>query len=151
MEIRSGLVPKWVADRLNGRRDDTAGNGRGKGIAESERANDGSDPPAAVLPAPAATAALNVPVSTSEKDQSMQRSSPGGRPLSPRTVTAALYAPEGTTDENQSEQLSELRGYAERRDWEILEFRERRARAGTRPVYQVVPLLIEKWACHPSL
>src|ERR1700691_315570 len=25
MEIRSGLVPKWVADRLNGRRDDTAG------------------------------------------------------------------------------------------------------------------------------
>jgi putative DNA-invertase from lambdoid prophage Rac len=75
-------------------------------------------------------------VSTREKDQSMQMSSSpgGGRPLSPGTVTAGLYAPADTTDENQSKQLSELRRYASARGWEVLEFRERHARAGTRPV-----------------
>ena len=51
------------------------------------------------------------------------------------TVTAGLYAPADTTDEKQSKQLSELRRYASARSWEVLEFRERHARAGTRPVF----------------
>jgi DNA invertase Pin-like site-specific DNA recombinase len=85
---------------------------RGKGITESGSAVDGSDRPTVVLPIPR-WAVLHPS----------------------RTVTAALYAPAGTPDENQSQQLSELRDYALRKGWEMLEFRERRARAGTRPVF----------------
>ena len=148
MEIKSGLVPRWMADLLNGRRDDTAVERRGKGITESGSADDGSDLPAVVSPIPAATAPIIASLSAREEDQSVQMSSSpgGGRSLSPgrdpwtvpappRTVTAALYAPAGTPDENQSKQMSELRRYALRKGWEVLEFRERHARAGTRPVF----------------
>jgi DNA invertase Pin-like site-specific DNA recombinase len=147
MDIKSVLVPRWMADLLNGRRDDTAEERRGS-ITESGSADDGSDLPALVSPIPAATAPIIVSVSARQEDQSVQMpSSPGGDrslspgrdpwtvPAPPRTVTAALYAPAGTPDENQSKQMSELRRYALRKGWEVLEFRERHARAGTRPVF----------------
>jgi DNA invertase Pin-like site-specific DNA recombinase len=148
MDIKSGLVPRWMADLLNGRRDDTAVERRGEGITESGSADDGRDLPAVVSPVPAATAPIIASVSTRQEDQSVQMSSsPGGDrslspgrdpwtvPAPPRTVTAALYVPAGTPDENQSKQMSELRRYALRKGWEVLEFRERHARAGTRPVF----------------
>jgi hypothetical protein len=63
MEIREGLVPKWMADRLNGR-----------------------DPLAEEFPVQPATAGINVSVSRPEKDQTKQTSSsPGGRRSSVRT------------------------------------------------------------------
>ena len=45
----------------------------------------------------------------------------------------AIYVSVGTPDEGQDSQMAELRQYAVGMGWTVLEYRERRGRAGTRP------------------
>ena len=54
--------------------------------------------------------------------------------FSPHNIKAAIYVPAGTPDQSQDAQMDELRNYALGMDWKVLEYRERRGRAGTRPV-----------------
>jgi hypothetical protein len=79
MKIQNGLVPKWMADRINPRKDKAAGDHVAASIAESGAADNGSDP--RPIPAQMATAGIKVPpVSMPEKDRTLQMSSsPGGR------------------------------------------------------------------------
>jgi hypothetical protein len=84
MEIRNGFVPQWMADRLNGRKDDAATD-HGVSITERGAADQGTDPRA--FPTQTAAAGINVPVSKPEKDRTMQMSSsPGGRHSNPKGV-----------------------------------------------------------------
>ena len=108
MEIRHGLVPGWVSDALNTRKSDAAVEHSCGAITELGAADSGSDPQPQVLPTQTATA-------------------------NPWTITAAIYVPVTTPDEDQDTQRAALRQYALRRGWKMLEYCERRGRAGTRP------------------
>jgi len=58
-----------------------------------------------------------------------------GIQTSARTITAAIYLPLSTAGEDQTGQMSALRRRALDDKWDVLEFRERPGRAGTRPVF----------------
>ena len=147
MDIKNGLVPKWVADRLNGPTNDAPVDGVRDGITEPGPSDNDGGRAAEVLLPQTASAEIDVPSSPAARDHTMQTSSsPEGRPQSigsnpwtclfpTRPITAAIYVPVSTPDEDQNEQMSELRSYAFRQGWDVLEFRERRGRAGTRPVF----------------
>lgn len=57
MKIQDGLVPQWMADLLNGRKDDAPAE---HGVSSAESGS--------------ATAASKIPVSTQKKDRTMQMS-----------------------------------------------------------------------------
>ncbi len=52
-----------------------------------------------------------------------------------QTTIAAIYAPLSTKDQSQEMQISELRAYALRKGWTVMEYRERLNRARKRPVF----------------
>jgi DNA invertase Pin-like site-specific DNA recombinase len=134
-----------MADLINPRRDHAAVERVGDNITESGPSHNGSNPQPAVFPAQTAIADDNFLVDTPVQPQIVQMSSSqGGRNIGTnpwadlypvRRVTAAIYAPVNAPDEDSKKRMSELRRYVARQGWEVLDFRERRARAGTRPVF----------------
>jgi len=113
-----------MVDRLNGRTDDAATD---DGVSRAESAP--SDP-----------------VGTTDGDRMVQKSSsPAGthwstrrKPWSdrfPHAVKAAVYVPVSKPDEDQNKEITELCDGGGRKGWKVIVFRERRARAGTRPIF----------------
>jgi len=49
-------------------------------------------------------------------------------------IRAAIYVPVGVREQDQNTQMAELRQYALRMGWKVLEYRERHGRSGTQPV-----------------
>jgi DNA invertase Pin-like site-specific DNA recombinase len=54
-------------------------------------------------------------------------------PYNVHNIRVAIYVPAGIPGEDQNRQLDELHQFARSREWKVLEYRERRGRAGTRP------------------
>jgi DNA invertase Pin-like site-specific DNA recombinase len=48
---------------------------------------------------------------------------------------AAIYVPASASDQDQDVRMPELRRFAAHKNWRVLEYRDRHARARTRPVY----------------
>ena len=86
--FQHGLVPQWMADLLNGRKDDAVADRKVDSITES-----GSDRRAEVFPTQAPTAEINVPLSRPENNRispsrgrrpsigANPKGAQGGRPL----------------------------------------------------------------------